>query len=164
VDLYLVRHAVAFRKDPRRWPDDALRPLTPKGEREFRRAARGLGRLVPSVDAVLASPFPRAWRTAEILHEETGWPQPHPLPALEKGRTPADAKEALEWDGPNGSLALVGHEPNLTALAAEVLDAPGLRIHLQKGGALALRVRHDGPRRATVAWLLTREALRLLAR
>ena len=28
MDLYLVRHAVAFQKDPDRWPHDSQRPLT----------------------------------------------------------------------------------------------------------------------------------------
>ena len=33
VDLYLVRHAIAFDADPTQWPDDSLRPLTPDGAR-----------------------------------------------------------------------------------------------------------------------------------
>ena len=38
----MVRHAIAFERDRRRWPDDALRPLTPAGKRRFRKAAGGL--------------------------------------------------------------------------------------------------------------------------
>jgi hypothetical protein len=53
VDLYLVRHARAFQKDPDRWPHDSRRPLTPEGEEEFRLAARGLARIVPRVDVIL---------------------------------------------------------------------------------------------------------------
>ena len=30
MDLYLVRHAVAFGRDAARWPDDSARPLTPE--------------------------------------------------------------------------------------------------------------------------------------
>src|SRR5215212_9836596 len=46
MDLYLVRHGVAFDPDPARWPDDTQRPLTPEGEKRVLKAARGLGRLV----------------------------------------------------------------------------------------------------------------------
>ncbi|HEV7666153.1 MAG TPA: histidine phosphatase family protein, partial [Chloroflexota bacterium] len=63
MDLFLVRHGVAFDPDPAQWPDDTQRPLTPEGEKRFLASARGLGRLVPAVDVVLSSPWPRAWRT-----------------------------------------------------------------------------------------------------
>ena len=41
MDLYLVRHAIAFNPDPTQWPDDSQRPLTPEGQKRFKRAARG---------------------------------------------------------------------------------------------------------------------------
>ena len=71
MDLYLVRHAVAYKRDYERWPNDADRPLTPEGEEDFRAVARSLGRIVPEVEVLLSSPYVRAWRTAEILDEET---------------------------------------------------------------------------------------------
>ena len=80
VDLYLVRHAIAEPRDPARWPDDALRPLSPEGVELFRLAARGLQRIGVEVEAVLASSYARAWRTAEILSEEAGWPPPTAAP------------------------------------------------------------------------------------
>ena len=83
MDVYLVRHAAAFDRDPDRWPDDGRRPLTPKGEEEFRLAARGLARLVSRVDAVLSSPYERAWRTAQILSELDSWPVTEASPVLE---------------------------------------------------------------------------------
>ena len=72
VDLYLVRHAIAEPRNPARWPDDSLRPLSPEGVELFRLAARGLERIGVEVEAVLASSYARAWRTAEILAEEAG--------------------------------------------------------------------------------------------
>ena len=63
MDLYLVRHADAFPKDPDRWRHDSMRPLTPEGEDEFRLAARGLARMVPRVDVILSCPARRTWRT-----------------------------------------------------------------------------------------------------
>ena len=91
-----MRHAIAFERDASRWPDDRDRPLTPEGEEKFRRAARGLRRVAGRVDLVLSSPIVRAWRTAEILAEEAGWPDPLAFDALEPERTPAEvARETV---------------------------------------------------------------------
>src|SRR5205085_3862257 len=84
--LYLVRHAFAGHADAARWPDDAKRPLTADGVRRFRPAAEGLRRLAPDVDVVLSSGYTRAWQTAELLHEVTGWPVPEACAALEAER------------------------------------------------------------------------------
>ena len=75
MDLYLVRHAIAFDFDTSQWPDDSQRPLTPEGQKRFSRAARAW-RARPSVDLVLSSPWVRAWQTAELLESEAGWPRP----------------------------------------------------------------------------------------
>jgi len=58
---------VAQKRNENIWPDDSERLLAAAGEQKFRRAARGLLRLVPEVRVVLSSPFARTWRTAEIL-------------------------------------------------------------------------------------------------
>src|SRR5215216_1931675 len=109
MDLYIVRHAVAFGRDPDRWPDDSKRPLTPEGEEEFRVAARGLAQLASRVDAILSSPYLRAWRTAEILSELDSWPAPEPSPVLEPTLPPEKAAFALEDYADANSVAVVGH-------------------------------------------------------
>ena len=117
LDLYLVRHAFAAHADPARWPDDAVRPLTEEGITRFRAAARGLRRLVPAVDSVLSSGFARAWQTAELLHDDAGWPEPEECPALEAGRPASAALDILQGSSAH-SIALVGHEPYLSTLAS----------------------------------------------
>src|SRR5947207_500590 len=109
LSLFLVRHAFAAHADPSRWPDDAKRPLTEDGIRRFQAAARGLQRIAPDVDVVLSSGFARAWQTAELLHDATGWPDPRECTALEAGRPAASALEVLD-DRQERSVALVGHE------------------------------------------------------
>ena len=141
MQIYLVRHAIAENRDAERWPDDAERPLTKAGEESFREAARGLARIVPSVDVVLASPYVRAWRTAEILHEEAGWPPPVRCEELEAWRAPSDALEPLgEY---KGSAALVGHEPYLSRLVSQLLtkDDDVVDIDLKKGGVILVEDR-----------------------
>lgn len=166
MDLYLVRHAVAFSRDPTRWPDDGERPLTPEGEARFRKAARGVRRIVTSVDVVLSSPFLRAWRTAELLEEEAGWPAPKPEPVLEAGRSPAEGIEVIEPHLDVASLALVGHEPYLSELASILLTGSptSLTMAMKKGGVAHLRL-EDGLRRGTASlrWLVTPKALRALS-
>ncbi len=123
MDLYIIRHAVAHKPAKDRWPDDAKRPLTQRGEERFRRAARGILRLVPEVEAVLSSPFVRAWRTAEIL-EQAGWPAPALLEELEPDYPPHKVLNAL-YDG-LGSMALVGHRPQLHELVSYLLTGEAI--------------------------------------
>ena len=115
MDLYLVRHASAFERDPDRWPDDSRRPLTPEGEEEFRLIARGLARLVSRVDVVLSSPYVRAWRTAQILSEQNSWPAPEASAVLEPTLPPEKAAQDLLSYADARSIAVVGHRPGLEA-------------------------------------------------
>jgi phosphohistidine phosphatase len=165
MDLYLIRHAVAFSRDPTRWPDDGERPLTPEGEARFRKAARGIRRIVTSVDVVLSSPLPRAWRTAELLEEEAGWPAPKPEPVLEAGRSPAEGIEVIEPHLDLASLALVGHEPYLSKLASILLTGrpTSLTMEMKKGGVAHLWLDDDLRRgTASLRWLVTPKVLRAL--
>lgn len=163
VKLYLVRHAIAFKRDPDRWPDDSRRPLTPRGEAYFRSAASGLGRMAPRVEVLLSSPFERAWRTAEILAEVSSWPAPLVFPALEPDVSPHKAAIALETYAGAGSVVLVGHRPGLHELASYLLtgDAGRADIRVKKGGAVYLAF--DGapePGTGALRWLLTPKNLR----
>ena len=165
MDLYLVRHAIADTRDPARWPDDSERPLTPEGIARFRSAARGLHRLVPEVDAVLSSPYTRAWQTAEILSEEAGWPAPERCPPLEAVKPPNGAVELLQGKGEHSSVALVGHEPYLSVLASLLLsgDERTVRLELKKGGVALLALDDEpAPGAALLRWSVSPKILRAL--
>ena len=164
--LYLVRHAVAHKRDPERWPDDSERPLTPEGEEDFVGAARGLAQIVPEVDILLSSPYVRAWRTAEILTQQAGWPAPQEFPALEPGVPPEKAVLALETYASRQSVALVGHRPCLHELAVYLLtgDAGSADMKIKKGGVVCIEF--DGAPEAgagKLRWLFTPKVLRLSA-
>jgi phosphohistidine phosphatase len=151
VEIVLVRHGPAGHADPSRWPDDADRPLSDVAK--ARAAAAGLVRLEPAVDAVLASSFARAWQTAELLHD-VGWPEPEALRELEAG-VPAIAVVGVLHRRTEQSIALVGHEPQLSRLASLLCtgDEHALTVELKKGGAIAI----DG---TTLRWALPPKALR----
>ena len=162
MDLYLIRHAVAYKRDYERWPNDADRPLTPEGEEDFRPVARSLGGVVPGVEVLLSSPYARAWRTAEILDEETAWPAPRVFPALEPEIPPYKVAAALATYPEAETLALVGHRPSMHELAAYLLNGSedGLNLGLKKGGAACIRFKGaPEPGAGKLRWLLTPQLL-----
>ena len=165
MNLYIIRHAVAHKRDAELWPDDSKRPLTARGEERFRRAAGGILRLVPQVEVALSSPFARAWRTAEIL-EQSGWPAPVPCENLEPDYPPHKVLNALAGHTDVESLAVVGHRPQLHELVSCLLVgdmSAAARIQIKKGGALLLSF--DGlpePGAGHLEWLLNPKALRAI--
>ncbi|MDP8901287.1 MAG: histidine phosphatase family protein [Actinomycetota bacterium] len=166
MDLYLVRHAAAHDRDPDLWPDDSLRPLTPEGEEAFRRSTGGLAVLAPRVDALLSSPFERAWRTAELLAGLEGWPDPKSWTPLEPTLPPEKACYALEAYGKAEYVAVVGHRPGLHELASYLLsgDAGGAEINIKKGGVVCLRFEGPpAPGAGQLRWLATPKILRAIA-
>lgn len=166
LDLYLVRHAIAEDRDPVRWPDDRLRPLTRKGIRRFVAAARGLRRLVPAVDVLLASPLVRARQTADILVSEAGWPAPQLLDVLVPEASPTETIAALAGFYTAQRVAVVGHEPHLSELAAALLVGEGVTPFLafRKGGVAHIHF-DDGAeaRGGSLRWLLPPKVLRALS-
>lgn len=131
--LHLVRHAIAAPASADR--PDAARPLTPEGERKFVAAVRGMKRLGWRLDAAYHSPFVRAVQTANLLQPLLHGPS---RPLADLARAPdEDLLARVEGE----QVALVGHEPYLSALAAWLVTgeiACGERIELKKGGVAVL--------------------------
>jgi len=166
MDLYLVRHAAAFDPDHTKWPTDRDRPLTPEGEKRFRRAANGLVSLVSGVDVMLSSPYRRAWQTAELL-AAAGWPAPTESEALEAGGSPPGVLQALQAFGGVGSLALVGHEPTMHELVSYLLTADTGHAQVEFGKGAVARLEVDGllrPGAARLRWMLAPKVLRAIGR
>lgn len=135
--LYLIRHASAVPSGTPGIPDDE-RPLTPRGEKKWKRAARGLARLLKRPDALLSSPLPRAWRTAEIAASAWGV-EANPADALAHGSF--EEWETLLADyGPETRVALVGHEPHLSGLLARLVGGDAARMPFKKGGVAVVDV------------------------
>jgi phosphohistidine phosphatase len=163
--ICLVRHAVAEKRDPARWPDDSLRPLTPEGIARFRSAARGLGRIVSTVELFLSSSYTRSWETAELLREVARWPAPERCRQLEADQTPGAALHALQTRSKPSSLALVGHEPNLSSLASLLLTGheDALELELKKGAVVFVEIQADvPPGTGVLRWSVSPKILRAL--
>ena len=118
MELLIVRHAIAFERNARRWPDDRDRPLNPRGLGRARQAAQGLACLVKPPARVLASPLVRTSQTAELLTRFARWPGAARCPQLEPGAAPEALLALLPAAG---RVALIGHEPDLSRLLAACL-------------------------------------------
>jgi phosphohistidine phosphatase len=162
--VYLVRHAVAYERSRKRWPDDSLRALTPAGVRNFRLAARGLATLLPRSAPILTSPYVRARATAELLCRALGRHPPLDSPELASPR-PARAGLALLRTLERPAVILVGHEPYLGNLLSLAVAGTARRLDLEfeKGGAACLEFPDRiAPGAATLMWVLPPQMLRRL--
>jgi len=155
MQILLVRHADAGDRDPARWPDDRLRPLSDRGRKRHRRVARRLRRrgLVPTL--LLSSPWLRAWQTAELTAALTGAPAATATEALAappKLDRLAAAAGTLE---PGAIVALVGHEPWLGELASLLLtgDPTRMAVDFPKSGVLGLAAEGFSPGSAVLEFL-----------
>jgi phosphohistidine phosphatase len=160
--LVVIRHAIAVSRGTPGIADDQ-RPLTPEGEKKFVRAARGLARITDLPRAVLTSPLPRARRTAEIAAAAWKGASVTNVPALVSGDLKA-LEQALVVHPDDATVAIVGHEPNVSALLAHVLGTPAAeRLAFKKGGAALVEVEDgdlDGGGR--LVWFLPPRVLREL--
>lgn len=140
MQILLIRHADAGDRDPTAWPDDTTRPMSAKGAKRHRRALKRLRRadLIPSL--LLASPWTRAWQTAELTGSVLRSPAPVACPALADGPDLAALAHAVGPQPPDAIVALVGHEPWLGELAALLLtgDSGRLAVDFPKSGILGL--------------------------
>ena len=151
MQLFLIRHAHALDGG-----DDAARPLSARGRKQVRTLARGLKRAgVFDAAEVWHSPLLRARDTAALLVRRVGAPAKLvETSGLTPGDDPAVMAARLRWR--RQPLAIVGHEPHLSALASLLVAgaaAPPVFV-LRKCAALALeRIRG----RWVVRWLLAPE-------
>jgi phosphohistidine phosphatase len=153
MNLYLIRHAIAVEE----YEDDSQRPLTDKGRKKMRSIAKGLRALGVEFDLILSSPYVRAADTAEILSDILKVKQEV---QFSENLIPSGSPDALiaELNEKGAdSIALVGHEPFLSALIGLlVAENPNADITLKKGGVCSLStddLRHV--RKASMDWLLT---------
>jgi phosphohistidine phosphatase len=136
-----MRHGPAGSALAERWPDDALRPLTPQGRAKVRAVVAGLERRGANPERIVSSPMVRAVQTADIAADT--WPRaaratwdilaPTEDPAVAAGKLTKLARRCR-------SVLVVGHEPHLSALAAMLAGGKRMRIRLRKAGVAVLRV------------------------
>lgn len=154
MQIYLIRHAHALDGD-----DDAGRPLSAKGRRHIRAIASRLrrGNLLQTKE-LWHSSLVRARDTARLL--AMGLRVSAKLVETDGLEPEADtAPMARRLAGLRRSVAVIGHEPHLSALATRLLGGRAGEpvVVMKKGAVLALE--RTGSRWA-VRWLLSPGELR----
>jgi phosphohistidine phosphatase len=167
MNLYLMRHGIALAQDDPSVARDAERPLTSKGLKRMRKAARGLSALAIPFDSILTSPLIRARQTADIVASTLGLET-----CLEEisGLAPESNVEHLMFSltryQDRKHVMLVGHEPLLSSAAAHLLGGrkpASLNVEFKKGGLCRIEIDSlPATTPGTLHWLLTPKQLRLL--
>jgi phosphohistidine phosphatase len=116
--LYLLRHAEA---EPHR-AEDFSRKLTGKGEKQARSVGTFMADREIRPDLILTSPVLRAKQTALLAAGELGVDGPTEAGWLACGMNPERALAELAGYAKLGSVMIVGHEPDFSALVAHLLD------------------------------------------
>jgi phosphohistidine phosphatase len=166
MQLLIIRHAIAEDRAEfaRRGKDDEERPLTAKGAERMRQGALGLQSLLGRVDILATSPLRRARQTADIVQDALKAPKPTVTDALAPGRGPEALAAWLDPLPAEATVAVVGHEPDLSELVGWLLGGQARSlVALKKGAACLLDVAGPpGPGNAQLLWLLTPKQLRTL--
>ncbi len=164
MQLYLIRHGIAV--DRSEHSADQDRPLTTKGQEKTNAIAQRLKALNLSFDRLLSSPFCRAQETADILQQaglvktvET-WDGLKPGGSLETWLDWSATVLTSPCHSSGHCIALVGHEPDLSDWAEQLLwgtSAGGNSqpLVLKKGGIIGLTLPDAPPflGRGELFWL-----------
>ena len=167
MQVFLLRHGIAAASDPRRYPDDGVRPLLAKGRARIRMGARGMAKLGIKVDLILTSPLLRARQTARATaYGLRPRPEVRVDAGLAPGVPPSEIVERL-LSLHAERLLLVGHEPNLSGLASWLLAGTGGEVSLdfKKGALCGIEFAGKvGPGKGCLLFHLPPRALRRLGR
>jgi phosphohistidine phosphatase len=156
--LYLVRHAAAVERTAA--ISEEKRYLTPEGRIFFRRTARTMLEKEIDPDLIITSPLLRAVQTADILAETLAFGGPLMVrDELQPGfAMPALLKLLKEFETVT-DLVLVGHEPDLSGIAAALLSLP-YGLSFRKGTAVKLKIDPAAlPASVSFKWLAAGEKL-----
>ncbi len=167
MNILFIRHGKAEDRAAFSWSakKDAARALTETGRRELRKVAKGARKFAPDIDLLAASPLRRAQETADIVAKVFGVTEIVEQPLLSPD---ADAMALFDWlaeQSGDATVALVGHEPDLSRFIALLLTGKPVSLVTLKKGACALIEFPGKPAagRGTLLWLLQPGQLRKLA-
>jgi phosphohistidine phosphatase len=148
VRVTLIRHAEAGDDAPR----DESRALTVRGRADARRLGRALARRGVRFTMIVTSPLVRAVQTAEIVAAETDYRGRMLASELLEPEAPAaDAVALLAALADEKSVALVAHEPILSAIAA-ALTHKARHPALRKTEALRIRLPDEAHAAGSLRW------------
>lgn len=134
MDLIVWRHAEAHDAEP--GDDDMQRALTPRGRKQAERMAAWLESQLPQGTRILSSPAVRAEQTVRALARKY-----KVRDALSPGASVQDVLETSGWPDAKYPVLLVGHQPALGGVIAQLLRMPDDACIIRKGAVWWLRRR-----------------------
>lgn len=149
--LYLVRHATA--QDRALGIPDPSRDLVEKGVKQCQKLAEFCKKQQVKPQLLLTSPLNRAEQTAVLLHQHADWPEPHKQAWLIIDTLAEVQHKALTDLMAKGveSVCCVGHEPDISALLALLLNTKSEHFFIKKASITALELT---PTQAVLLWSL----------
>jgi len=138
MDLILWRHAEAEQGGP-----DADRHLTEKGLEQAKKVGAWLKSRVREYQ-IFSSPAERAKETAAALDGRFGI-----LKELYGNAPPASLLEVVGWPGKEGTVILVGHQPQLGEVAAFLMTRSAEPWGVKKGAIWWFKTGREGGRLLT---------------
>lgn len=139
MDLILWRHAEAAEG-----ASDHTRELTAKGLKQAAKAAAFLRQHLPKDRRILVSPTARTKQTAAAFTDHFTL-----APTIAPGATAQAVLDAARWPDEGGTVLVVGHQPTLGEVAAQLLGCGEYPLNIKKG-ALWWFSRRDGSEQATL--------------
>jgi phosphohistidine phosphatase len=134
MDLIIWRHAEAHEAEP--GEEDMLRALTPRGRKQADRMSAWLDAHLPQGTRILSSPSVRAEQTVLALKRKY-----KVRDALSPGASVQDILETSGWPDAKYPVLLVGHQPALGGVVAQLMGMPEEACAIRKGAVWWLRHR-----------------------
>jgi len=157
MDIYLIRHADALPTGISGIDTDEQRPLSEEGWKQAANLGKTFKKLGITFDTIVTSPLARTQQTALQLRTmlELTESQVETRNELAPGGRPR--KLARYMNGLTGqSIAMVGHQPDLSLYAGWLLGDKMIPIAFAKGGAALIRIDGTfGKAAGTLVWLVT---------
>jgi phosphohistidine phosphatase len=134
MDLILWRHAEAH--PATEGQDDLERALTAKGERQAQRMAEWLNQRLAHSTRIIVSPALRCQQTARALDRNF-----KTVPAVAPEAPYEAVLKAARWPDGSEPVLVVGHQPTLGAVIAQLLAEQAQSWPIKKGAVWWLRQR-----------------------
>jgi phosphohistidine phosphatase len=168
MELFILRHGEAGKRLSSSIGDRS-RPLTSTGKAEVQVEAKALKRIGIKFNIIVTSPLKRAYETATILasvykskNNLKVWNELAPEGII------ADVYRKISQLGPESSILMVGHEPQLTEITKGIIHkgkASSCNIVLKKAGLLRIYISKSNPSiNGELRWLLSPRIIKAIAK
>jgi len=148
MNLILWRHAEAEDGSP-----DLMRELTEKGRKQADKMAAFLRQHLPSDTRILVSPATRTQQTATALTSDFTL-----VPTIAPAASVHAVLQAARWPNAGGTVLVVGHQPTLGSVAAQLLGCEQESLRIKKSGLWWLS-RPEGSSETTLRLVITPDFL-----